>query len=66
MAYMRNVGPNRNGHRKSSTIIVGQVTGGADANDGAGLQSTESLTGCQGQVPEGEFEARRQRIFCSR
>lgn len=35
MGYMRNGGPNRNGHRKSSTIIVGQLTGGADANDGA-------------------------------
>lgn len=35
MGYMHNGGPNRNGHRKSSTIIVGQLTGGADANDGA-------------------------------
>lgn len=54
--------PKSKGHRKSSTIIVGQLTGGADANDGAvrtiphvGL--AVYLTGCQGRVPEGEFEA---------
>ncbi|KAJ5351686.1 hypothetical protein N7541_002486 [Penicillium brevicompactum] len=35
MGYIRNASPNRNGHRKSQTIKVGQLTGGADANGGA-------------------------------
>lgn len=73
MGYMRNVGPNRNGHRKSSTIIVGQRT--------PYRRCRRKSRGLWGQYPcracslpnhsrdardEGEFEARRQRIFCSR